>query len=1174
MKILELRLLAFGLFTDTVLDLGGGEEGLHIIYGLNEAGKSSALRALRQMLYGIPERAQDDYQHPYAKMRIGAVLKHSDGSVLEFIRRKGRANTLRAADDSTPMDESHLSKFLGGMSADLFATMFGIDHADLVRGGKEIIQGGGTVGQILFAAGAGLSELRRVQEELESEADGLFRPSGQRPRINEAIARFKKSQRELRDAQLPGQEWLRHDQALRDAVDLKQRVDQDLGRKQAELHRLKRIREGLPTIARRKDFIDQFKSYAGAVLLPDDFGERRRELLTSLRIAQNDKAKEKKSIEEIERAVNDLEISEALLERAELIEQIHQELGGYLKAAKDRTQLVTRRDALWDEAREILSGLRDDLALDEAEKLRLKKTEAVKIQQLGSQYERLITQLEGARNDVTKLANQLDGLEKELEGLEAPRQIESLKTVMERAMKYGALEEHYQTEISEIRNTQASQELALAKQTLWSGTLDELERLPLPSSEAIDLFEDRFAEAHQSVIHHEADIKNLEDTLLEIEGKIEEIRLEQEVPTEEDLQDAKRERDMGWRLVRRAWEEGYEPEEEVQDFVKSFPPAKTLAEAFELSIDYTDEIVDRLRREADRVARKAKLLADRETQRTKSRVLKTRLEHAKTVLQEIEMEWSKLWEPAGISPQSPREMRMWSQDQRAIVEKVTEMRERNARVIEMKSRIGAYRIELDQSFQSILEPPAVASESLSDLITRGQKVIQREEETRNIRAQLRNETEQREKELGEARSKVKRLEEELSKWQYQWENAIAPLGLDAEAIPAQANATLDELKSLFDTLKDAGVLHKRIEGINRDAEDFSRKVTSLGEYVERAQMERPVDQTAAELNAKLNQARTAKSKQESLEKQQHQAERRLKKAEGRIAEIESELGIMCEEASCSNYDELPEVEKRSAKRREIETELQALEKQLLKLSAGARVEAYVGEAQQIDPDSIGPQIDRLNDGIEELNKKRSELDQTIGSERTELSKMDGSARAAELAEETQMILGRLDADVEQYVRLRLASTVLNQAIERYREKHQGPTLKRANDLFSRMTLGSFEGIRVEFDDQSQPMLVGIRPGGKEIVTVDCMSDGTADQLYLALRLASLENYLEKDEPLPFVVDDILIRFDNDRAAAALQALEKLSGKTQVIFFTHHQHLVGLAEANVDPAVLFKHSLGV
>jgi len=132
MKILEVKLLAFGPFTDKPLKLDAGQEGFHIVYGPNEAGKSSALRALRQMLYGIPERSLDDFIHPYAKIRIGGVLRRSDGTVLELIRRKGRIHTLRAPDDETLINESHLQTFLGGVDADLFATMFGIDHADLV----------------------------------------------------------------------------------------------------------------------------------------------------------------------------------------------------------------------------------------------------------------------------------------------------------------------------------------------------------------------------------------------------------------------------------------------------------------------------------------------------------------------------------------------------------------------------------------------------------------------------------------------------------------------------------------------------------------------------------------------------------------------------------------------------------------------------------------------------------------------------------------------------------------------------------------------------------------------------------------------------------------------------------------------------------------------------------
>jgi uncharacterized protein YhaN len=87
-----------------------------------------------------------------------------------------------------------------------------------------------------------------------------------------------------------------------------------------------------------------------------------------------------------------------------------------------------------------------------------------------------------------------------------------------------------------------------------------------------------------------------------------------------------------------------------------------------------------------------------------------------------------------------------------------------------------------------------------------------------------------------------------------------------------------------------------------------------------------------------------------------------------------------------------------------------------------------------------------------------------------------------------------------------------------------------------------------------------------------MSDGTADQLYLSLRLAGLEHYLDANEPMPFIVDDILIKFDNTRAVAALKALAELSERTQVVFFTHHRHLMELAAGNLPGSVLIEHHL--
>ncbi|PGY06741.1 ATP-binding protein [Bacillus sp. AFS031507] len=72
-----------------------------------------------------------------------------------------------------------------------------------------------------------------------------------------------------------------------------------------------------------------------------------------------------------------------------------------------------------------------------------------------------------------------------------------------------------------------------------------------------------------------------------------------------------------------------------------------------------------------------------------------------------------------------------------------------------------------------------------------------------------------------------------------------------------------------------------------------------------------------------------------------------------------------------------------------------------------------------------------------------------------------------------------------------------------------------------------------------------------------MSDGTTDQLYLSLRIASLEKYVNEYQPIPFIVDDILVHFDDERSKETIKILLELSKQTQIIFFSHHSRLIEL-----------------
>ncbi len=58
----------------------------------------------------------------------------------------------------------------------------------------------------------------------------------------------------------------------------------------------------------------------------------------------------------------------------------------------------------------------------------------------------------------------------------------------------------------------------------------------------------------------------------------------------------------------------------------------------------------------------------------------------------------------------------------------------------------------------------------------------------------------------------------------------------------------------------------------------------------------------------------------------------------------------------------------------------------------------------------------------------------------------------------------------------------------------------------------------------------------------------------------MDEYLSYAHSLAFVADDLLINFDDDRAAAGFKVLAELGQKTQILFFMHHQHLVDIFQA--------------
>ncbi len=1182
MKIQQLDLIAFGPFTGLSLDLSAGNAGLHIIFGPNESGKSSSLRALRQLLYGIPQQSTDNFLHSHANMRIGGRLLHADGSVLSLVRRKGRSNTLRDAVDLNPVADAEFERFLDGLKQSTFESMFGIDHGELVAGGQALCKGKGELGQILFASGAGVADVRTIAEKLAQEAEALFLPAGSKPAINSALSQLKDAQRALKDVEVPGSEWEKHHDALHEFEKKRIVLEEELKNKGQTIARLQRWKEALPLAAGRKELLRTLEDLTGAVCLPEDFGEKSRQLQLDLRRTVTEEQNTSKEIEQLSEQLAIINIPEGLLEQATVIEDLHQQLGSHQKAMVDRSGLLNDINRLEADIMTGLKSLGHSPAIESCQSLHITVSDRARIRDLASDKAGLQAQCSHAQSRLGQLKLSLENTHRQLDALKDTPDVGRLQPAVKRIVQMGALD-------TQLKNAAARHEvadgqlfsdgqrlcigdnlglLAIVKNKDW----EKLDSLPVPAPETIELFHERTAEVRQSLDNLQKTLKQEGKDLQLAAQQLEQFQLEMDIPTEDDLVFSRRRRDRGWQLIRRAWREGAPEPQEVANFVGVTGVEQDLCAAYEQSVATSDSLADRLRREADHVARKASLMADMSRHNKRLEELRQEIDSNQSQLEHVQKDWVKLWGAAGISASYPAEMRAWSQRFQDVRKQVAVVREARIHLKDLQESIAQCKQELGSVLLGLAEPPVLEGESLSGLIERCQMIIDTASSVKTQRERLILDLEKLQADRSKAEDELKSAQKALEDWNFRWAAALQPLSLEPNTTPSQANAVLDTLDRLLKDFFELQDLHHRVNGIERDGKEFASNVQKLVNKVAVDLLDFPPPQAAAELNSRLGKMRAAKERFDVLTREKERRLEALEASRFKCRESKDKLSMMCQEAGCQSYESLGIAFERSTALRRALSERAALELHLLRVSGGAALEEFVQEVLALAPDSIEPDICRLTEEIAQCQNERGELDQNIGRQQAELRRIDGGAQAAETAEQVQMLFSQIAADSEQYARARLAHFILNRGIERYREKNQSPVLKRASEIFAQLTLRSFAGLKEDYNDKGEPILVGVRAGSGQLVALEGMSDGTCDQVYFALRLASLEIYLRHNQAIPFIVDDILVNFDDQRSAAALKILGDLSGLTQIIFFTHHAHLVELAERTLKQDIVFVHQL--
>jgi hypothetical protein len=710
------------------------------------------------------------------------------------------------------------------------------------------------------------------------------------------------------------------------------------------------------------------------------------------------------------------------------------------------------------------------------------------------------------------------------------------------------------------RNDREGRELALelAALPLWSGDFEALTAAPVPDVAMLD----RFLQAHQALGQRRQRLEGQQDdarrehaTLLR---RLDELDAEGLVPTMEALGEARRARDRAWRLLRRRCVEGQAAMEADEAGAGDSAAA---ADRYEELVRRADDIVDRRARETDRVVDFRKTIASRLDLERRLEEIGARLATVAAEEERLDAGWRELWRPAGVDPLSPPEMAGWIEGRRLLLAARRDLARKRADQEEEALAVAASRAALERLAIDIgcHVDAGIGSEVLLDRVEAVIIVRERaweEELGRQGRAALAREA------LEQARQTQEHARGASETWKNAWRAALQQAGLRGDLSIEAGETACGLLAKAAGHLEKLATAEHRIQTMRRDRSVFGDGVRDLTRRLGGGSDDGDPVVESRVLEARLREAQRVETERARLEEACVLERDNVVSATRELKEVGAALVAMRAEIGASEAADVPGILERARRRSDCRKELRQSRERLRGVGDGLDEAALRREAADMAPDEVMALLDEakrtqagLNDELVAASERRSQARARL----TELERRTGADEAAQAAADAMASLGEAAAN---WAHLRTTSLLLKAAVDRYRERQQHPMLEAAGRYLARLTRGSFSGFAIEYDEKDAPRLAAQRADTGAPVPVSGLSEGTRDQLWLALRLAAIERHAAANESLPFVGDDVFVNFDDERTVAGLEALADLGASCQVLLFTHHRHVLDLAAGSL------------
>ena len=207
--------------------------------------------------------------------------------------------------------------------------------------------------------------------------------------------------------------------------------------------------------------------------------------------------------------------------------------------------------------------------------------------------------------------------------------------------------------------------------------------------------------------------------------------------------------------------------------------------------------------------------------------------------------------------------------------------------------------------------------------------------------------------------------------------------------------------------------------------------------------------------------------------------------------------------------------------------------------------------------------------MEQIERERHAAFEELGGVKQAIKALEADCQASHLRFEHSQTRHELARTIEEWLGIELARQAIDR-MAKFERTCQPATLALASKYFAQLTRGKYGNVWTPLGQRE----LRIDDDHGQSLSIEQLSGGTREQLFLAVRMATIHELGQKGIDLPMVLDDVLVNFDQVRTEAAVDSLcEFAEENRQILFFTCHLHLAHLFESRgVEPVWLPGHAL--